>query len=189
MNKSYRTIWNEALGAWVAASELAKSRGKSNKSAVATAVAAAVLVAASQGGYASTIAFSGGLPCGSSGVGPDGTTNYTSRAITDGNGSFSTVAGCSANGNGNLGVTLYGFYTTVTGAGGTAMGLGADAAKWATAVGLQATASGQGSSAFGFNALASGQNSVALGTTATATTDNGIAIGGAGVGRSSSDMG
>ncbi|RYG10537.1 MAG: hypothetical protein EON92_12460, partial [Burkholderiales bacterium] len=30
MNKSYKSIWNEALGAWVAASELCKTRGKSS---------------------------------------------------------------------------------------------------------------------------------------------------------------
>jgi autotransporter adhesin len=32
MNKSYRTIWNEALGAWVAASEITALRGKSGAS-------------------------------------------------------------------------------------------------------------------------------------------------------------
>lgn len=34
MNKSYRSIWNEALGAWVAASEVTKARGKRGRSAV-----------------------------------------------------------------------------------------------------------------------------------------------------------
>ena len=29
MNKVYRVIWNASLGAWVAVSELAKSKGKS----------------------------------------------------------------------------------------------------------------------------------------------------------------
>ncbi|MDP9909520.1 autotransporter adhesin [Variovorax boronicumulans] len=33
MNKSYRSIWNEALGAWVAASEIASARGKKSRSA------------------------------------------------------------------------------------------------------------------------------------------------------------
>ena len=28
MNKSFKSIWNEALGAWVAASELDRARGK-----------------------------------------------------------------------------------------------------------------------------------------------------------------
>ena len=30
MNKSYRTIWNEALGAWVAVSEIENRQGKSS---------------------------------------------------------------------------------------------------------------------------------------------------------------
>lgn len=31
MNKSYRSIWNESLGAWVAASEITSARGKRSK--------------------------------------------------------------------------------------------------------------------------------------------------------------
>ncbi|QFZ83828.1 hypothetical protein GFK26_14230 [Variovorax paradoxus] len=42
MNKSYRSIWNEALGAWVAASELTSARGKKSKSRVATVAALVV---------------------------------------------------------------------------------------------------------------------------------------------------
>jgi Extended Signal Peptide of Type V secretion system len=37
MNKSYRSIWNEALGAWVAASEISSARGKPKKSSVVVA--------------------------------------------------------------------------------------------------------------------------------------------------------
>ncbi|WP_162588885.1 ESPR domain-containing protein [Variovorax sp. RA8] len=44
MNKSYRTVWNEALGAWVAASEITKARGKRSRSGAVVA-AAVVLVA------------------------------------------------------------------------------------------------------------------------------------------------
>ena len=44
MNKSYRTVWNEALGAWVAASEITKARGKRSRSAKAVAAAVTVLV-------------------------------------------------------------------------------------------------------------------------------------------------
>ena len=36
MNKSYKTIWNEALGAWVAGSELDRAQGK-RQSALAAA--------------------------------------------------------------------------------------------------------------------------------------------------------
>ena len=31
MNRSYRTIWNESLGAWVAASEVNKAKGKRSR--------------------------------------------------------------------------------------------------------------------------------------------------------------
>lgn len=51
MNKSYRTVWNEALGAWVAASEITKARGKRSRSG-AVAVATAVLVALGNADYA-----------------------------------------------------------------------------------------------------------------------------------------
>ena len=36
MNKAYRTIWNKALGAFVAASELDSSRGKGKSGAAAS---------------------------------------------------------------------------------------------------------------------------------------------------------
>ncbi len=36
MNKAYRTIWNKALGAFVAASELDASRGKGKSGAAAS---------------------------------------------------------------------------------------------------------------------------------------------------------
>lgn len=42
MNRSYKSIWNQALGAWVAASEVARTRGKRSKSLLLTATIAAV---------------------------------------------------------------------------------------------------------------------------------------------------
>jgi hypothetical protein len=44
MNKTYRSIWNESLGAWVATSENTAARGKRSKSAISQAVALAVLL-------------------------------------------------------------------------------------------------------------------------------------------------
>ena len=46
MNKSHRSIWNEALGTWVAASELTAARGKKNSAGHAL-LAIAILVASS----------------------------------------------------------------------------------------------------------------------------------------------
>jgi len=53
MNKSYKSVWNEALGAWVAVCENAVARGKRSRSRVVTGVAvgaaAAVVMAAHSG--------------------------------------------------------------------------------------------------------------------------------------------
>jgi hypothetical protein len=47
MNKSYRSLWNESLGAWVAASELTRAGGKRSGARV---VAAVIVAAAAWGG-------------------------------------------------------------------------------------------------------------------------------------------
>ncbi|WP_143282445.1 ESPR domain-containing protein, partial [Burkholderia mallei] len=79
MNRSYRSIWNEALGAWVAASEISSARGKPNKSAVAKVVTAAVLAVVVQAAHASTIGVgTGSLPGGSADLPP---TNRASRSL------------------------------------------------------------------------------------------------------------
>ena len=52
MNRSYRTIWNESLGAWVAASEISKSRGKRSKNTLAVAVLTSLLGAVPVPAYA-----------------------------------------------------------------------------------------------------------------------------------------
>ena len=181
MNKSYRSIWNESLGAWVAASEITSARGKRSGSSV-TAVAAAIgLVIASFGfapqAGATVIGPTTGCTTGS-GTGPDGTTSYGATANPiDGSGVWSNVAGCSANGGNFLGVTLFGSFTTAQGVGATAVGMGSVANKLATALGHQAQATGITSVAVGFNARGVGDNSVAMGNAASAQGVNGIAIG------------
>ena len=131
---------------------------------------------------ASTITPNGGAACGGvggTGTGPDGVTTYTNRALVDGSGFYSLVAGCSADGGNHLGVTLYGAFTTVTGDGGAAFGFGATAAQWSTAIGLQANAAGQSSFAAGFNANAAGTAGIAVGSSASAGGPGAIAIGSA----------
>ncbi|MFM0735596.1 ESPR domain-containing protein, partial [Paraburkholderia sediminicola] len=57
MNKSYKTVWNETTGTYVAASEVAKSRGKGTKSKVvlvAAMVAAGVATDANAGAAANS---------------------------------------------------------------------------------------------------------------------------------------
>lgn len=50
MNSTYKSIWNESLGAWVATSELCKARGKRSSSSV---LAAGLLIAVVCGGASS----------------------------------------------------------------------------------------------------------------------------------------
>lgn len=63
MNKSYKTIWNESLGAWVAASELATGRGKSSRSRKAARAVLAAGILLQAGVMAPAVA--GGLDGGS----------------------------------------------------------------------------------------------------------------------------
>lgn len=45
MNKSYKTVWNESLSAWVAVSEIGGVRGKRSRNRkTAAAVAAALML-------------------------------------------------------------------------------------------------------------------------------------------------
>ncbi|ACL62633.1 YadA domain protein (plasmid) [Methylobacterium nodulans ORS 2060] len=97
-------------------------------------------------------------------VGNEGNLGGTNNNPADGSGTFSTIAGCDANGNGLLGVTLYGTRTRATGTGAVAIGYNASAAKWAAAYGLDAAASGMGATALGFSAVASGANAVSIGS-------------------------
>ena len=48
MNKSYRSIWNESLGAWGAASELSQARGKGGRVRKNVLAVAAVAMFATQ---------------------------------------------------------------------------------------------------------------------------------------------
>ena len=44
MNKVYRVIWNASLGAWVAVSEITKSKGKKSNKAIKSGVLVSSLV-------------------------------------------------------------------------------------------------------------------------------------------------
>ncbi len=54
MNRSYRTVWNSALGAWVAAPEHARARSKGGRAATAVVAAASALVFMAGGAQAQT---------------------------------------------------------------------------------------------------------------------------------------
>ncbi|RYF48966.1 MAG: hypothetical protein EOO27_34495, partial [Comamonadaceae bacterium] len=78
MNTSYRSIWNHALGAWVAVSEVARARGKRASGAVvATALVVAAGGAAAQDHTYTTAADAGPLSTSVVGVNPLGITLTT----------------------------------------------------------------------------------------------------------------
>ena len=206
MNKSYRSIYNEALGAWVAVSELDTAKGKSNSNNSGSLVEprtvsvgqtfklkkqvwasiVALGFSPTSAVYASTIQSGpviGGVAAGGSACTAFGTTqtydgyNYTSAAVVDGSGNFSLVGGCSSNAGGFTSVTNYGAYTKATGDLATAVGFGALAGRGSAAVGYRANASGDSAVSVGALNVASGANTVAIGSTTTASGTAAIAIG------------
>ncbi|NWC08454.1 YadA-like family protein [Pseudomonas agarici] len=91
------------------------------------------------------------------------TTGVNTAGPTDGSGTYSTVAGCNANGNALSAASAYGSFATVSGDGGSAFGFNSSVAKWGSAFGLETVATGIGSTALGFGSNATALNSVAIG--------------------------
>nr|WP_308021760.1 ESPR domain-containing protein [Neisseria canis] len=82
MNKNYRTIWNDALGAWVAVSEIEKAKGKPAGSKVSTVaktgsskslqlkiIISSLIAALGMFSFSSSFAASGPLECRWNGAG------------------------------------------------------------------------------------------------------------------------
>jgi len=155
MNKNYRSIWNDALGAWVAVSELDSACGKSASSVVTRspdtgAGAMSGIVDGFLDGMpalsvltVAAVAVAAGLSA------PDEAyaqyVNIPGAACTD-----TTTAA-------NLMTVAVGCGATAAASGTTAIGAGAYVTGMnATAVGINATASAQGASAFGTVARATG---------------------------------
>ena len=95
MNKVYKTIWNESIGAWIAVGEDAAARGKSSKSRVGLNPCAAVLAGTLVVGLftaappAQAYTYGpGGTSCTSTpaGVGPDGINRVAVGNPVDGSG-------------------------------------------------------------------------------------------------------
>ncbi|MBN3759164.1 hypothetical protein G3N95_40085, partial [Paraburkholderia sp. Tr-20389] len=198
MNKTYRSIWNESTGTWMAAQENAKGRGKrSGKSAVVVALAAAGLVA-------SIAAHAGGLDGGSAPGGASaeaigsGAVANAANTVAVGSGATAALGYDVAIGSGA--VTVAGanntFGAIAIGGGATAYGdngssNGANIAigyqsvagnsgattSQALAVGTNATATNWQSAALGFSSTSSGIYSTALGGSSSATADYTAAVG------------
>lgn len=180
MNKSYRSIWNESLGAWVAASEVSTARGKRSRAKVVIAAAALILGAtmahadgnvkmADPASQQNTMCFNGGANGNSS---PSPATKFTC-IVANQTGGYAVV-----NGVGAVPDPLNpGSYVAAT----------AQAEAWAAAnlVGTNAfaqgdlttTASGAYSIAMASGAQATGVNAIAIGKNAIATQSDGVALG------------
>jgi hypothetical protein len=59
MNKFYKSVWNEALGAWVATSENCPARGK-RSGRLAKAVVASAITFSAAGGVSAHVTLDGG---------------------------------------------------------------------------------------------------------------------------------
>ena len=86
MNRSFRSIWNEALGAWVAASEVCSARGKKSSSATLGAV---VLATAAFGGASSAWAAN---ECGAVAIGGTVICNGDGTPVGDANPNTTGIA-------------------------------------------------------------------------------------------------
>ncbi len=172
MNKVYKSVWNESLGEWVAASELSAARGKSGGKITRALVASAVALGSAG------VAVAGGTDGGTTesptgvAVGPNaksqdtGTIAIGMNAYTDGTiGSFSpdgTISG-----------------TIAVGYNARAMGSGSIALGQDSAVSVNNTPGGEVNDAiaFGHSATTTGQSSISLGTSSTASAASAVALG------------
>ncbi|ASK20581.1 ESPR-type extended signal peptide-containing protein, partial [Halomonas sp. N3-2A] len=187
MNNVFRLIWNRTLGRLVVASEAARSRNKAAAQqgmvsqlpafevaggagvsrllrpvALAVAIATGSLIV--QPVQANIINTAGICTTGVASTVGRINPGTTSAQAQDGSGTYSLVAGCEASGNNQLGATVYGAFSQVTGAGGSAFGHNASAAKWATALGVESRATGNSAIALGFGGQATALNAIAIGS-------------------------
>jgi autotransporter adhesin len=172
MNKVYKSVWNEALGAWVATSENSPARGKRSGQVAKAALASAIVLGAT--GNASAGALDGGTVESPTGVaiGPNamsqdtGTIAIGALSYTDG------VIGTTPPAGVISGTIAIGYSARSIGSGSIALGQNAT-----VGVGAQAGQEVNDSMALGHSALTTGQQAIALGTSASASADGSVAIG------------
>nr|WP_310633263.1 ESPR-type extended signal peptide-containing protein [Paraburkholderia sp.] len=173
MNKSYRSVWNESTGTWMAVQETARARGKKARSA---RVAAFTLVSAAAGAAHAGALDGGTAATGSLAYGTGATTaggnqiaiGIGTKVLTTTNDAGMDVAiGYKAliTANGSYAIAIGG-QATVDGGAGIAIGSYSYAGKntYATALGYGASATGSGATAIGLGAVSSGNTSNAMGS-------------------------
>ncbi|OEY93773.1 hypothetical protein BJD20_20140 [Acinetobacter proteolyticus] len=186
MNKVYKVVWNASIGAWVATSELAKSKTKT-KSKVLN-LSAAVLVGAISFSP-STFAAQGTDGGSGSGTSISGTNTQCREGVANTSGTRDIAIGCGAQTQGtgisNI-ANRQNPYNNSTGAfagaqkqgGSISLGTGATTQNnFGTAIGSYATTTDIAGVAIGTAALSKGNTSLAIGRQSAATADFAQAIG------------
>ncbi len=195
MNKSYKTVWNESTGTYVAAPEVAKSRGKKSRS---TKALAAAIVAAGTGAVTSMSAHAGALDGGTvagyesvaigdgsyANSGPDPSGGYFGAAtasvaigyLASASNQRTTAIGSQAQATG-INDTVIGSHASAGGNDNTVIGVNAKSTvTWGTAVGSSSQVAYFGA-ALGVSSVASGDFSAAVGAAANATGASSSALG------------
>ncbi|MFY0055711.1 trimeric autotransporter adhesin Ata [Acinetobacter baumannii] len=185
MNKVYKVIWNASIGAWVATSEIAKSKTKTkSKTLNVSAVVLTGVISFAPNAFAGTN-IDGGVGQGTS---ISGTTSCREGNASTAN-EKDVAIGCGAQTQDRTGSNIANRnnpYNNSTGAyagamkqgGAISVGTGAVVEKGlGTAIGSYATTQGISGVAIGTGALSSGNTALAVGRQSAATADFSQAIG------------
>ncbi|NLP55276.1 trimeric autotransporter adhesin Ata [Acinetobacter baumannii] len=185
MNKVYKVIWNASIGAWVATSEIAKSKTKTKSKTlnVSAAVLSGVICFApnafagtnTEGGIGQGTSISGTTSCRE---GSANTANQKDIAIGCGAQTQDRTGSNIANRNNPYNNSTGAYAGAMKQGGAISAGTGAVVEKGlGTAIGSYATTQGISGVAIGTGALSSGNTALAVGRQSAATADFSQAIG------------
>lgn len=185
MNKVYKVIWNASIGAWVATSEIAKSKTKTKSKTLnlSAAVLSGVICFApnvfagtnTEGGVGQGTSISGATSCRE---GSANTANQKDIAIGCGAQTQDRTGSNIANRNNPYNNSTRAYAGAMKQGGAISVGTGAVVEKGlGTAIGSYATTQGISGVAIGTGALSSGNTALAVGRQSAATADFSQAIG------------
>ncbi|MDC4371728.1 trimeric autotransporter adhesin Ata [Acinetobacter baumannii] len=185
MNKVYKVIWNASIGAWVASSEIAKSKTKTKSKTLnlSAAVLSGVICFApnafagtnTEGGVGQGTSISGTTSCRE---GSANTANQKDIAIGCGAQTQDRTGSNIANRNNPYNNSTGAYAGAMKQGGAISVGTGAVVEKGlGTAIGSYATTQGISGVAIGTGALSSGNTALAFGRQSAATADFSQAIG------------
>jgi len=202
MNKSYKSVWNESTGTWVAASELTTGRSKSKRAknaiskAILTQIAVGGMSLAGAGiamaddtvksGTNATVNIADGVAIGvDSEVDADTAHPTKIGGIAIGDSAYAIGSGVAVGSNASASTDSLAFGAGATAAnGGTAIGQNSYTINnGGLALGQNASVTGAGSLALGLNSKATVSGAVALGQDSVADRDNSVSVGSQGAER------